>query len=399
MVPPMRLLARYIYGELLKVFLVTLVGMTLIILLAGVAQEAIRQGLGLLPILRVIPYFLPMALVFAVPGTILFAACSVYGRMSAENELIAAKALGISPLSFLVPGFILAFLVSLAAVWLNDVAASWGQSGVDRVVLQSVEQIAYGMLRTQRAYSTNQFSINVVSVKGKKLIRPTLTYHSSDDGPPVTLTAEEAELRLNAEKNALSIVLRNSEIDWGPNVVGDWPGLAVQEVPLTAASHKGGHSGNRSDCAMHEVPQRIAEQKERIQTLQQQFAGEAAYQMLSGDFGALTGPQWNRRQQRLADAENQLYKLNLVCWRRWANGFSCLFFVLVGAPLAIRLRNADIWTSFGLCFLPILLVYYPLLMFGLDRAKSGVLPPYCVWLGNIVLLAIGGRMIYKVLRH
>jgi lipopolysaccharide export system permease protein len=84
------LLSRYILSELLKVFLVTLLGMTLVLLLAVIAQEAIRQGLGLLPILRLVPYFLPNALVYAVPGTILFAVCSVYGRMSADNEIIAA---------------------------------------------------------------------------------------------------------------------------------------------------------------------------------------------------------------------------------------------------------------------------------------------------------------------
>jgi lipopolysaccharide export system permease protein len=395
----MRLLSRYILSELLKVFVITLMGMTVVLLLAGIAQEAVRHGLGLLPFLRLIPYFLPNALVYAVPGTILFAVCSVYGRMSAENEIVAAKSVGISPVAFLTPGLILAFLISLAAVWLNDVAASWGQRGVDRVVLQSVEQIAYGFLRTQRAYSTNRFSINVVNVEGRKLIHPTLTFHASEDSPPFTLIAEEAELRLNADKSALSILLTNSEFDWGDNWAGDIPGVAVQEIPLTAASRKGGPSTNQTNSTMQEIPLRITEQIEGMQQMQQQYAAEAAYEMLTGDYGALTGPKWSGYQLQLRDAQYQLYRLELVPWRRWANGFSCLFFVMVGAPLAIRLRNADIWTSFGLCFLPILLLYYPLLMYGLDRAKCGVLPPYSIWLGNLVLLCGGCWLIYRMLRR
>jgi len=394
----MRVLSRYILLELFRVFLVTMVGMTTLILLAGVAQEAIRQGLGLVPILRLIPYFLPHALVFAVPGTILFATCSVYGRMSADNELVAAKSLGISPAAFLTPGLILAFLVSMAAVWLNDVAASWGQQGIHRVVLQSVEQIAYGMLRTQRSYSTRQFAINVMDVRGRKLVRPTLTFHSSDDSHPFTLTAEEAELRLNPVKNTLSIVVTNSDIDWGDNG-GHWPGQAVQEIPLTAAAQKGGHVDNPSDCAMHEVAERLAVQRQTIQQLQQQAASRAAVQMISGNFPSLTAADWSHTHALIVDAKNHMFKLHLVPWRRWANGFSCLFFVLVGAPLAIRLRNADIWTSFGLCFLPILLVYYPLLMYGLDRAKCGALPPYSVWLGNLVLAAVGSWLVYKVMKR
>ncbi|MHB0956413.1 MAG: LptF/LptG family permease [Pirellulaceae bacterium] len=395
----MRLLSRYILLELLKVFAVTLLGMTAVLLLAGIAQEAVRHGLGILPFLRLIPYFLPNALVYAVPGTILFAVCSVYGRMSAENEIVAAKSVGISPVAFLTPGLILAFLTSLAAVWLNDVAASWGQRGVDRVVLQSVEQIAYGFLRTQRAYSTNRFSISVVNVDGRKLIHPTVTFHASEDSPPFTLIAEEAELRLNADKTALSILLTNSEFDWGDDWNGDIPGVAVQEIPLTAASRKGRPSTNQANSTMQEIPQRIEDQLEEMQQLQQQYAAEAAYEMLTGEYAALTGPKWSGYQLQLRDAQQQLYKLELIPWRRWANGFSCLFFVMVGAPLAIRLRNADMWTSFGLCFLPILLLYYPLLMYGLDRAKCGVLPPYSIWLGNVVLLSAGCWLIYKVMRR
>ena len=136
-----------------------------------------------------------------------------------------------------------------------------------------------------------------------------------------------------------------------------------------------------------------------MQQMQQQYAAEAAYEMLTGEFGALTGPKWSGYHLQLRDAQYQLYRLKLVPWRRWANGFSCLFFVLVGAPLAIRLRNADVWTSFGLCFLPILLLYYPLLMYGLDRAKCGALPPYSIWLGNLVLLGGGSWLVYSVLRR
>ena len=80
------------------------------------------------------------------------------------------------------------------------------------------------------------------------------------------------------------------------------------------------------------------------------------------------------------------------------NGFSCFAFVLVGVPLAVRMRNSDVWTSFAVCFLPILAVYYPLLAFGVDQAKSGELPPYCVWAGNVVLIAVGAILVRRVLR-
>ena len=40
-------------------------------------------------------------------------------------------------------------------------------------------------------------------------------------------------------------------------------------------------------------------------------------------------------------------------------------------------ENADFLTSFFLCFLPILLVYYPVFMAGVSEAKAGDLTAYC----------------------
>jgi lipopolysaccharide export system permease protein len=85
--------------------------------------------------------------------------------------------------------------------------------------------------------------------------------------------------------------------------------------------------------------------------------------------------------------------------RRWANGFSCLCFVLIGAPIAILLRSADFLTSFFLCFLPILGVYYPLLMVGINQAKLGVLPGSSVWTGNIILAICGAWLLRRVIRY
>jgi len=94
-----------------------------------------------------------------------------------------------------------------------------------------------------------------------------------------------------------------------------------------------------------------------------------------------------------------LSKLHTEPWRRWAQGFSCLCFVLVGAPLAIIARTADYWTTFGICFLPTMVLYYALFILGFEQSKSGAWPPYAVWLGNLVLIGIGISLIDRVRRY
>ena len=86
-------------------------------------------------------------------------------------------------------------------------------------------------------------------------------------------------------------------------------------------------------------------------------------------------------------------------WRRWANGFSCLVFAMVGVPIAILRRYSDAWASFFVCYMPILVVYYPLMMYGVDRAKVGALPPFTVWLANAVLAIWGVWLLRRVYRY
>lgn len=395
----MALITRYVVAELLKIFSFTLFGFTFLMMLIGVGQEAVNMQLGLLPTLRLVPYLLPTALAFAVPASILFAVCLVYGRLSSDNEIIAAKSLGVSPFVLLRPGFILAFLLSLVAVWLNDIAFSWGYAGVHRVVIQSVEEIAYGMLRTQRSYQNERFSIHVSHVEGRKLMNPVIKLRINDNTPPLNVIAAEAELKSDLSKGTLSLLLIDSEYEAGDNVKGHWPGPVTQEIPLAFASTKGQGPTSPAHLPLRQISGETKAQVEKIEQFRQRYASEAAFFLASGKVREMDDPSWNLRRDEIRRGIARLHRLRTEPWRRYASGFSCLCFVMIGAPLAVRLRNSDYMTTFGICFLPILLFYYPLLAYGLDQAKSGELPPYIVWLANLVCGAIGLWQLRYVLRY
>jgi lipopolysaccharide export system permease protein len=394
----MPLVTRYVVWELLKQFFCALAGMTGLVLLVGVAQEAINHGLGPLPILKMIPYILPEALRFSVPATILLACCSVYGRMSAMNEVVAVKSLGIAPRVLMYPALAIAFVISLVAVWLNDIAVSWGRIGVRQVVIQSVEEIAYGMLRTQRTYSDRRFSINVKSVDGRRLMRPTITFHGDGDRPSVVLAAREAELRFNPEDSTLSIFLTDGTVDVEGEVTAHLPDRFEQVVPL-GDNEESKQPEKPSYCPLWKIGSEVAQQRRDIDKLEANLAVEAAYDLALGEFHKVGEGTSHARRFALQQARERLCRLQTEPWRRWANGFSCFFFCLVGVPLSVKLKKGDFLTTFFLCFLPILIVYYPLMALGVDRAKTGELPPYSVWLGNVICLAAGYWLLRRVDSH
>ncbi|MCA9106910.1 MAG: LptF/LptG family permease [Pirellulaceae bacterium] len=392
----MGIFTRYVLAELLKVFLVALAALSTLMMLIFLIYEAMRQGLGFEAVIRLVPYTLPHALCFAIPGTILFAVCSVYGRMSAYNEVIALKGMGIPPRALMVPVLILGVVLSFVTVWLNDVAFSWGRQKAYQVVLQSVEATIYGILENHGRYDNGKISFNVLGVEGKTLHQPMVVIRDSGSTPR-TIFAETAELTSRPEEGLLIVsVVRGRYEDGDVSYDFDKDEISVALVDVTKKDRS---QGSPSDYAMLEIPAEIDSQKKRIEEHRLEMALQGGFQLATGDWDRMQGPAWRFDHESLDSAVGRLHRLETEPWRRFAGGFACLCFVAVGAPLAIRLKTADVWNTFAICFFPILLVYYPLLAFGLDRAKSGELPPYMVWLGNIVLGLIGIFLYRRMVRY
>jgi len=394
-------LTRYVLIEIFKIFVVSLIALTLLILMIGVGRELLRRGLGTVAIIQLLPYVLPISLQFAFPATALFSVCCVYGRMAADGEVATVKASGISPIKLVQPALIFAALLSPVAVYVSDLAVSWGRPGVNRVVLMSIEDIAYRVLQSEHTYTSEQgFSIHVRDVVGRKLIRPIVTVHNRGQDGSRKLTAKEGELRLDPETQTLLLRVVDSQFDGGSAFHTEFPGEIEVEIPLSNAMRE----RSVSERSPSEVPLRlISGERIRTDNLSHATVGEMAahlgFSLLTSRPEEIAGESGQSIQRALYSSKRRLVRLKTEPWRRWAWGFSCFFFVLVGAPLAMIAKTADYWSTFGLCFLPTLLLYYPLFIFGLEQAKDGVIPPYGVWMGNSILAMLGMMLIMRVRRY
>ncbi len=390
----MTLLSRYVLGELLKVFFVALACMTALMILFGATKEALNEGLGVEQIVRLVPYILPDALRFTIPGTVLFAVASVFGRMSGANEIVALKSLGISPMAILWPTYMLCILLSAVTVVLNDVAVSWGRNGVRRVVLEAVEEIVYSRLRMHKSYAAPDFSINVKDVQDRVLVQPMFTYYDKKQGRSVTVRCERAELA--SDGSVLTVVCYDGTLDIDGEITYRFPDELVRDIDIQRID---GHDWSPSWMPLATIRTKLQEQQHHVLDKRREMAAKAALQLVTGDIDALRGPEWETEHRVLQEKVFILHRLQTEPPRRWSNGFSCFCFAWVGASVAIRRRNANFLSSFFVCFLPILIVYYPLLAFGVQQAKSGSLPPETVWLGNLVLLAWGAWELRKLIRY
>ena len=87
----MRLLQRYILGELVRVFSLLVIVLTVMLVFVGLFREATDRGLGPVQIMQIMPFVVPSMLPFTIPATLLLAVCVVYGRISGDLEVTAAN--------------------------------------------------------------------------------------------------------------------------------------------------------------------------------------------------------------------------------------------------------------------------------------------------------------------
>lgn len=388
----------YVIFEIFKIFLVALTVFTGLIILLGVVQKLITERISLYAILSLIPYILPISMQFTLPTSLLFAVCSVYGRISADNEVMAVKAAGVPPMRIMAPTLIIGFLFSPFAVWMMDLAAYWGEPGIQRVVIGQIEEVAYATLRTSNCYSSsNGFSIVVGGVEGHTLIDPEITLQVGPEGPS-TISAKAGELKFIAEEDVLRVELDDAIVNIGTQLEGRFAHLD-HDISLDKAARKGRSTDRPANLAMSKLASETKKQRDLIAKEEEVIAARMLMGMSVGRYDWLNAPAIQAARGRVYAATERLNRLQVEPWRRWACGFSCFCFVWFGIPLSIWYRNADYWYTFGVAFLPLLLIYYPLFMLGLEQSKDGDWPPYSVWLGNLVLFAIGGWFMRKVQRN
>jgi lipopolysaccharide export system permease protein len=352
--------------------------------LSDVTKELQNQGLGFMQIMMVLPFLLPYAVRTATQGALLFAVCTVYGRMAATNEVVAVKSMGISPMKLVWPTvWLVAIPLSLLCVLLDDLGATWGATGIDYVIVNSTDEVAYSMLRTHRSFSKKHFAIAVKGVEGRTLIRPTLTYEPPGESHVVTITAQDGELRVDPQTSRLSIIMRSGRLFVPNKVEMSFEDSIEQTLPLDTSLHRA------------ITPTLIGEQRARIASLRKNLAEKKPRTLADRNAAYL----YQTAVQRIHTEERYLAWMQTKFHQKWANSFCCLAFVTIGIPVAVQMRRGDFLTSFVICFLPIVSAYQPLQFVGASLAQAGEVPAYAVWFGNVILFAIGVKLLQRMEKH
>jgi len=366
---------------------------TLMLLLGNVIKQILdlvvkrEATIGLA--LHAIALLVPWLLSFSLPIGMLTAALLVFGRFSADQELTAARASGISLISLVTPVLLLSVVMSGLCAWLNcDIAPASRmaykellyQAGVNRPAdfLQTGEStpIANYMIYVAKRHADGTNFDNIILSKYDR----TGQLEQVIQGTSGTITSDSVNQRINLHLND-ERGMEHSSDGWKP-IVGS--AESSFSIPVDKAQEQKAVLLTISDMTVRQLWEKRAE-------IERSLAEPPAK--------GLTKAQLLETQQELRQMTSPTETPVLVYLHRAAAfSFACIGFTLVGISLGIRGHRRE--TSVGVAMaLVLMLIYYSFIVLGQAWADHAERAPYLiVWLPNFFFQAVGAVLLWRANR-
>ena len=275
------------------------------------------------------------------------------GRMSADGEVIAFKASGISLSQILWPLLIvsiIAYLITnLFTIYLSP-KANWSLKRLVFTVAKTKATVGIKERIFNSDFEGLMLYVNRIPSQSKRL-EGVLISDTRQSEEPVTIIAEEGYLIPNPKALELTLQLNNGSIHRLNKKKNTYQKIdfKIYELNLNLRSLSSGKSGN------------VKERKE----------------MSIGELLDLSS--------KYKDQEKR-YSILVDLHSRFAIPFACLVFCLLGVPLGVYSPRAG--KSYGFIIsLIIILFYYIFFSFGENMGRLGIIHPFVsMWIPNLLFL-------------
>jgi len=195
-------LYSYLSRDLVRITVMALVVLTMLFTILVAVEPMRKQGLTGMQVLDLFGYIVPVVLPLTLPISALFGATFVYGRFSQTNELLAAKASGLSSGLLLRPAIVLGVCVTIISLWISNFAAPIMATKLGKAVEDNIEGLAYQQLQTKTYWKMSPRFIHADEVgREKGEVRGVVAAEVRNlSGAVRFLIAPSAKLRFEAPK-------------------------------------------------------------------------------------------------------------------------------------------------------------------------------------------------------
>lgn len=430
-------LHRYIFKEHIGPFFFGFSIITFILIMDFIIDLfdlIINKGLGVKGVSEVFFLNLAWMVALSIPMSVLVATLMAFGRLSADNEVTAIKAGGISLYRMIITPLILAMAIAAFLVWFNDQVLPEANHRA-RVLMSAIHRKRPSIsLKDKEGMFINDFPgygllIEKVNERTSELKEVTI-YDQRNQGFPVTIRAKKGRMRFSPDGERLTIYLFDGEIhEVDPSDPTQYRRFTFEKYSLNldckGTKLKPSDTGYRGDREMSisMMRQRIAKfqreidfHRQRILSLAQNYLKKSLSR--TGSIG--TSRDWVQKDltpiahlvnyplsledrkaiqqlqnelRLLANKQKQVNRYLVEIHKKYSIPAACIVFVLIGAPLGVMARRGGWTVGLGISLI-FFLIYWAFLIGGEELADRGIVTAFwAMWTPNFL---IGGAGIYLI---
>lgn len=368
----MKLIDRYITRQIVVNLLFAIVVLSFVLVVGNIFRKLlpllVNHDLPVEYLVGFVAYVLPFSLIFTIPWGLLTAVLLVFGRLSADNELIALRSNGVGIGRICYPLVIISILCTAASLWLNVQVAPAAQEEMRSTVFNLATRNPMALFGSDQII--DQFPGNKIYV-GKKdgnKLENIIVFEISEDAMPMRVTyaktgSLEADLPNKRILMHLFAARYQQRDEYDPyDLARMRDGISVEEGTLP--------------ISLDELYE-----KEKRRASRSMLSLEQLLEQLNND-----DPKMR------SSSRTEINK-------RFSFPMACIVFALVGVPLGITAHRRE--TSFGFAVSLVIGVFYFLFIIIADtlRANAKLHPELLVWLPNLLFLVLGIWMFRRLSRQ
>lgn len=367
----MKLLDRYLLWNVLLSTLFGLVVLSLFLVLGNAFRELlnliVNRGLPWGSALSITALILPFTLTFTIPWAFLAALLLCFGRLSADNELTAMQASGVSLTRCCAPVFALAMVLSGVCVWINAFASPLSQQAMYATLRELAVSNPMSLFPTDEVIDS--FAGLRIFISGKDADRMTgvRIFEVDEEGlPKRAIFAKSATLSSDSKKAGVILHLWEARFEEraknSTTILGMRPGLSVREGSYPVS------------------PREFFEANRRNGKLEARTLSELRTLMKTG-------------------TDSEKFQSRLEAHRRFSGAGACVAFAWIAVPLGITAHRRESLIGFGLSLI-LAFGYYLINIFGQALIQDQFPHPLLlIWLPNVLLVLLGTGLFWRIARR
>lgn len=362
----MRCLNWYVTKSFLITFFMAIIVLTFAMTGANLIKvmDYISRGIPFAVFCKYALYIIPRILTFTVPWAVMVSVVLLFGRMSADSEITAMRACGVSIVQIISPILLITFLMTAFCLYLHIEIGPpllWKSRSM---MANEAAMRPMALFEPGHPFSyqegDNHIAISIDDRVGDNELRGVIFCKTDKKGNILQeINATRGVIRTDPDAMILHFTLYDCMID-------DHAGSGISRGYTENFSFQFNY-GKEANA--------------------QQIGEKAKYMPLKELLGEIRRAKLDKRDST---------KLEIELNKRIAFALSPIAFLLLGMPLAIRTNRRE--TSIGLfiCVILASAYFFSIMLFeSLDQSPH-LYPQYLLWIPNILFQVIGAVMTFRI---